>query len=244
MVSLTKREADRKLANVIQDLEFMRAPSKGLHDEVGDYSSMLSLRLIAAAVYSWLANEDVVAFKSHLKRSTDLLAGLFARAAAGDNIPRSRVEGQVDRLLLHSWAADVNRTKDDVGGAWDLFLIGEEAHPSRLALSRALVAVLENRDGAEGTVVELRSACTRPARNYLGYATVLHGVLARNQQAVNRGVEELLVGHAKECRPGGELAYDPERYLYVSVIGIAKFAQARGLTVTPRPPLVPCELLR
>lgn len=127
--ALDKREAERKLATALRTLEALACPTDGINDLVGDYSDMLSRMLTGAAVFSWLARGDVHAYKSFLKRSTDTFAQLMARGSTGDPVERSYIDGKTHRLLLHSWAAGVGRTKDDVGGDWDVFWMNPSATP-------------------------------------------------------------------------------------------------------------------
>ncbi len=214
------------------------------------YTARLSTSLGTLGEFEYLLNRDVDMFKKYLTESTLIEQELFENFEKGLPVDPSYVAITTFWKMFKALATgNIDLAKNFARYNGGRFEIDQEhATPFAVNFGYTLKYFIEGTDkkSQKMCLEKLAADCkTEHYRPFRGYVTVFEALLENDSDKVNRGFEEIVVGHIEECNGKGD------RYFYgiddqdicLWGVGMANLAIHYGFTVSLNHPLIPRELL-
>ncbi len=237
----TVADTQREMLPLLRD-----KASDATEDANGTASSMLSgcLRLLAVAKFA--LDSDVAGFRTLLRESAGLIAGLFDRFDRGQLIDPSYVSMIQYKSLFDSLAtADYDFATtfaQKIGGRPELEK--KYDHVFTRTIGYALKhTVLNSSPECTEAVQAFTTACEKQGgKSYRGYANAMAAISVTDSSWFNEAVTQLIQAHRRLSGGRNMFANEPDEVICTWGLGLVNLATHRGLSGTVDYPAIPRQL--
>ena len=215
-----------------------------LKDRDGCSTSVVKGALRSIGVAEFVLHGSVESFRQNLSNAAKIQLSLFERHRSGEPIDESYLNVLAYKQLFDSLAVGNFETATQLAEHMTRYAkIVRHVHPFDEHLGLAMAeTILMNENEARDKIDAFLTYCRLKDKDFIGYPSVLLGILSRDDQQVNLALLEIVKGHKKQAKRGVFKLTDDE-VLCVWGVGIANLARHRGLTAFGVDDWIPEKLL-